>query len=376
MKPKPPLLALAVFLLGWIGAFAATDDGKKNDVRKKLLEKYPNADLNKDGVLSDEELLELKKRVRKSGGVAAQPGSTNPATPATRSTKEEKEARRRAKMRVQPTFTDVAYGPFARNSLDFWKADSPEPAPVMVLIHAGGFSGGDKSFWYSHPLLSFCHEHGISVASINYRLMGTDPLPAQMHDGARAVQFLRSKAAEWNIDPKRIAAAGGSAGACIAVWLGMHDDLADPKNPDPVAQQSSRLSFVVSYDGQTSLDPEVNVKINAASKAHPWYLKLFGVSSAAEFDTERVRKLVFDMTALNFVTRDDPPVYMNYQMDLTPIPLPKGDQNMHHPHFGVLLKEKMDAAGLECVLHYQSKPAKPGEDFEFIAKHFGSDKKL
>ena len=144
MKPKPPLLALAVFLLGWIGAFAATDDGKKNDVRKKLLEKYPNADLNKDGVLSDEELLELKKPVRKSGGVAAQPGSTNPAAPATRSTKEEKEARRRAKMRVQPTFTDVAYGPFARNSLDFWKADSPEPAPVMVLIHAGGFSGGDK----------------------------------------------------------------------------------------------------------------------------------------------------------------------------------------------------------------------------------------
>jgi hypothetical protein len=44
---------------------------------------------------------------------------------------------------------------------------------------------------------------------------------------------------------------------------------------------------------------------------------------------------------------------------------------MHHPHFGVMLKEKMDAAGLESVLHYQSKPPRPGEDFEFIAKHFG-----
>ena len=285
-------------------------------------------------------------------------------------TKEEKADRRRAKMRVEPSFTDVAYGPFERNRLDFWKAESSEPAPVLVLIHAGGFSGGDKSFWYSHPLLSFCHDHGISVAAINYRLMGTDPYPAQMHDGARAVQFLRSKAGEWNIDGKRVAVAGGSAGACIAVWLGMHDDLADTQSADPIAHESTRVAFVISYDGQTSLDPEVNTKINASSTSHPWYGQLFGVPTS-ELKTESSRKLIHDATALNFVSKDDPAVYMNYQMDLTPIPLPKGDQNMHHPYFGVMLKEKMDAVGLESVLHYLSKPARPGEDFAFIAKHFG-----
>ena len=44
----------------------------------------------------------------------------------------------------------------------------------------------------------------------------------------------------------------------------------------------------------------------------------------------------------------------------------------HIDHFlKAKLKEKMDAAGLESVLHYRSKPAKSGEDFEFIAKHFG-----
>jgi len=356
------LIATILLVATCAAAFSQSDD-----VKKKLLEKFPAADLNKDGVLSDQELLELKKSVRKSGGIGA--SSTS------RLTKEQKETRRRAKMRVQPSFADVAYGPLERNRLDFWKAESPGPAPVLVLVHAGGFSGGDKSFWYSHPLLSFCHEHGISVAAINYRLIGTDPYPAPMHDGARAVQFLRFKAAEWHIDRSRIAAAGGSAGACIAVWLGMHDDLADPKSHDPVAQQSSRLCFVVAYDGQTSLDPEVNCKINAASKTHPWYRQLFGVSSPTDFDTERVRKLIHDATALNFVTKDAPPVYMNYQMDLTPIPLSRGDQNMHHPHFGVMLKEKMDAAGLESVLHYLSKPAKPGEDFEFIVKHFGLKEK-
>lgn len=274
-------------------------------------------------------------------------------------------------MRVQPSFADLSYGPFERNTLDFWKADSPGPAPVLVLIHAGGFSGGDKSFWYTHPLLSYCYEHGISMASINYRLIRTDPYPAPMHDAARAVQFLRSQATVWNIDRSRIAAAGGSAGACIAVWLGMHDDLADPGSVDPVARESTRLAFVVSYDGQTCLDPEVNVAINAASKSHPWYRMLFGASSTEELESERVRKLITDATATNFVSKDDPPVYMNYHMDLTPIPLARGEQNMHHPHFGVMLKEKMDGAGLESVLHYQSKPPKEGEDFEFILKHFG-----
>jgi len=342
-------------------------------VKTRLLERYPAADLNKDGALSESELTELKRSVRKNRGPAASERSANTGAfpaPAARPTKEEKKARRQARMRVQPSFTNAAYGPFERNVLDFWKAESPAPAPVMVLIHAGGFTGGDKSFWYSHPLLSFCHEHGIAVAAINYRLITTDRYPAPMYDGARAVQFLRSKAAEWNIDDKRIAAAGGSAGACIAVWLGMHDDMGDPKSPDPVARESTRLSFVVSYDGQTSLDPELICKINPIGKTHPWFGMLFGASSAADFDTERVRKLIYDATATNFVSKDDPPVYMNYQMDLTPIPLPRGEQNMHHPYFGVVFKEKMDAAGLESVLHYRSQPARPGEDFDFILTHF------
>jgi len=60
-------------------------------------------------------------------------------------------------------------------------------------------------------------------------------------DAARALQFVRSKAAEWNIDKTRIGATGGSAGACSSLWLAFHDDLADPKSSDPVARESTRL---------------------------------------------------------------------------------------------------------------------------------------
>jgi len=48
---------------------------------------------------------------------------------------------------------------------------------------------------------------------------------------------------------------GGSAGAGISLWLGFHDDLADPDNEDPVLRESTRLSCMAVYNGQTSYDP-------------------------------------------------------------------------------------------------------------------------
>jgi acetyl esterase/lipase len=66
-----------------------------------------------------------------------------------------------------------------------------------------------------------------------------------LHCG-RAVQFIRSKAKKWNIDPKRIVCSGVSAGALISEFLAYHDDLADPKSDDPVGRLSTRPAVVVS----------------------------------------------------------------------------------------------------------------------------------
>ena len=71
------------------------------------------------------------------------------------------------------------------------------------------------------------------------------------------LQFVRSKAADWNLDKTRIAAMGVSAGACTSMWLAYHDDLADPKSDDPVARESTRVCAAVSVSGQTSIDPKV-----------------------------------------------------------------------------------------------------------------------
>ena len=82
------------------------------------------------------------------------------------------------------------------------------------------------------------------------------PVEWPLHDAARALQFVRSKAAEWNIDKQRIGASGGSAGACSSLWLAFHPDMADPKSADPVARESTRLWCAAVTVAQTTLDPQ------------------------------------------------------------------------------------------------------------------------
>ena len=111
-----------------------------------------------------------------------------------------------------PTFKDVSYGPYERNVLDLYKAKRKNPTPLLIRIHGGGWMVGDKSPYDATPYLKM----GISVVSINYRLINKKRdkdaahYPAPMQDCARAVQFVRSRAKEWNIDPNRVALTGAA----------------------------------------------------------------------------------------------------------------------------------------------------------------------
>ena len=153
---------------------------------------------------------------------------------------------------------NVPYGSHERQVLDFYPAKSDTPTPVVFYIHGGGWRGGDKK---TNPKAFL--DKGISVVAINYRYVQNaaadnvePPVKAPLSDAARALQFVRSKAAEWNLDKKRIGATGGSAGACSSLWLSFHDDLADAKSDDPIARESTRLYCAAVNGAQVSLDPK------------------------------------------------------------------------------------------------------------------------
>ena len=258
---------------------------------------------------------------------------------------------RRKQQLKQPTYGDIKYGPHERNVLDFYRAESDKPAPLAVFIHGGGFRGGSKKS-VNQRTLNELLSAGISVAAIEYRFVADKLLPAAHHDSLRALQFIRYKADQWNIDKKRVGAFGGSAGAQICMWLAFHDEMADPSSSDPVQRESSRLTCVATNGGQTTMEFDWWKKwIPGYDKPHRDRTEVFGDVTNGELD-----KIVEDISALSLISADDPPIFMTYGMKPDdPIPAdPARVQGwkVHHVMFGVKLKEKMDELGVESDLKY------------------------
>ncbi len=256
----------------------------------------------------------------------------------------------------KPTVSEIAYGTHARNVLDFWKAESDTPTPVAFVIHGGGWRGGSKErlnrFVDPNALLTA----GISIVAINYRYV-TDtekpPVKAPLHDAARAIQFVRSKANEWNLDKARIGAAGGSAGACSSLWLAFHDDLSETNSPDPLSRESSRLSCAAVIGAQTTLDPQQMVEWTPNSR---YGGHAFGYSSFQEFLKERntIQQWIAEYSPYALVTEDDPPIYLAYGS-----PPSLGNEQKdptHTSNFGVKLQEHCEATGVVCELVYPGAP--------------------
>jgi len=121
---------------------------------------------------------------------------------------------------VPPTQANLAYATVSpRNMLDLYLPEGTSgPVPVVGWVHGGAFMMGDKSDPQSRAGLNAA---GYAVASLNYRLSGTDQWPAQRDDVIAAVGYLRSNAAELGIDPTRIALFGASAGGHLVATTGI-----------------------------------------------------------------------------------------------------------------------------------------------------------
>ena len=343
-------------------------------LHKMILKRFPQADADGDGVLSIKEqqvvIRQATTRAKRQGGPKSDAGTNQ------------------AKGRKPPTHTNVKYGDHERNVFDIWLADSPKTTPLAIYIHGGGFRAGSKEKLKPNELDQLL-KAGISVAAINYRYMSVaTPLPTPHHDARRALQFMRSKAKEWNIDKERVAAFGGSAGAQICMWLAFSDEMAKPDSKDPIERESTRLTCVATSGGQTTNDiefwqnkiatllgPDTDVKtlsrpldnIKDPEKAH---LAKWGAKTPDE-----AKAIASRHSALSIVSADDPPIFMSYGM--TPTAKPPTAKSrirgwlIHHVKLGIALKEKSDALKHEAHLKY------PGAEIEYQSQvEFFVDKLL
>ncbi len=307
------------------------DTPKPGDRLAAALKRFPQSDTNKDGILTREEAVAFF-RARREGG-------------------EKPEGKRRGG--PPPTHADVSYGDHGKQAFDIWLVpDATEPTPFVVFIHGGGFRTGDKSALPPSVVDKYL-KAGISFVAMNYRLSDVGPYPIMMEDAARGLQTVRSRASEWNLDPEKAACYGGSAGAGISLWLGFHDDLADPESEDPISRQSTRIVAAGTMNGQSTYDVNdfrewFGVPGLVPDRALPL---LYAVEDEADWESDRVKKLMVDASPINHLTEDDIPVYMFYSRPNTEITLDTGSSEwVHHVKLGLKLQEKMTALGLECLV--------------------------
>ena len=259
-----------------------------------------------------------------------------------------------------PTIQNVQYGKHARNVVDIWQAEEKNATPLVLVIHGGGWRGGSKERVDRFVDVQVLLNAGISVAALNYRFVDQaiqenvkPPVKAPLHDAARCLQFVRSKSNPWNIDPTKIAATGGSAGACSSLWLAFHDDLCEPTSDDPVARQSTRLCCAAVKGAQTSLDPKQMKEWTPNSK---YGGHAFGFLDFKTFLKSRdaIVPLLAEYSPYSLVTKDDPPVYLIYS---SPPSLGQDQRDpTHTSNFGVKLKDHCQENDVSCELVYPGAP--------------------
>lgn len=114
--------------------------------------------------------------------------------------------------------TTYSYGSAEKQAFDFYPAPSGGHPALVVFIHGGGWSIGDKTMGTRNKASHFTAK-GYAFASLNYRLVPEIDPAGQAADIAAAVAFLRAKADSLGFDPNRIILMGHSAGAHLAALV-------------------------------------------------------------------------------------------------------------------------------------------------------------
>jgi len=254
------------------------------------------------------------------------------------------------------TFENEKYGEHDRNNFDIWLAKSDKPAPLVIYIHGGGFTGGDKSRYYkSEDMIRFL-KAGVSVATINYRFMTEAPfgIKACMDDAKRCVQYIRYHHKKYNIDKEKIACSGGSAGAGTALWLAFSDDMCEPESSDPVLRESTRLFCAGAFATQSTYDifkwdKILGFPVNNSHEQLSVIAAAFGFQSYEDVNLFEQTDIRRELDFLEKMDKYDAPVFV-YNKHNGGIPENMDDLN-HHPLHAKAIKEKAEEVGLEAVVY-------------------------
>jgi len=269
-----------------------------------------------------------------------------------------------------PTKADLSYGPDPHQLLDLYLP--PEGSgPFPVVIWFGGLWAPSKGV----PDLNRFFPAHCAVIGAEMRVMSdgiaqklSPPVSACLLDARRAVQFVRLHAAEWNLDPQRIAVAGGSQGTLPALYVGCAGERADPKSADPVERVSSKVACVGAWRSQPSIDPK---RMQEWVPGVEWGAPSFGVSFAESLaKRDELLPVISRWSPEALLNKETPPIYFGYNWGLTkPDDIKEMDYKVHSPAWGLGFQKMAQAHGVTCYVDYPGHPTEKYPDiWDFLIK--------
>ncbi|HEV8060583.1 MAG TPA: alpha/beta hydrolase [Gemmataceae bacterium] len=173
-----------------------------------------------------------------------------------------------------------------------------KPVPFILWLHGGGWRQGDRKD--SHPAMQDMAKLGYAGGSVEYRLAPAHKFPSPLEDARQALAFLRKNAAKYNLDPDRIAVAGGSAGGHLSLMLGLAKPAGD-KGPNGICG-------VIDISGPTDfrtwkIDKEADDLLKKSVGVN-----LDGLIADFVGTSDRQDRRMVEVSPITYVSKDNPAV--------------------------------------------------------------------
>jgi len=231
-------------------------------------------------------------------------------------------------------YRDVEYvtNGHAHQRLDLYVPKTNSTVPLILFVHGGGYSRGDKADQDPSPFLA----DGYAFASLNYRLSGDATFPAQIQDCKAAVRWLRANAAGFKLDPGRFGAWGTSAGGHLVALLGTSGDTTIFDVGENL-EFSSRVQAIADWFGPTDLlQMDAHRFPDSMSHNGPGSPESRLIGGAIQSNKEKVATA----NPISYITANDPPFLIAH-----------GDQDRLVPHHqSELLHAALKASGVPVTL--------------------------